>query len=113
VRGLSLRDVTFTSPTQEWRSTMIFDDVRQLKLDGFTSTSAIGGVPPVLLTNTRDVWISGTVATINSSALARIEGSESGNVLISGCDIRGAAKLADISVEVNASVVRGEFNITK
>ena len=113
VRGLSLRDVTFTSPTQEWRSTMIFDDVRQLKLDGFTSTSAIGGVPPVLLANTRDVWISGTAAPINSSALARIEGSESSNLLISGCDIRCAAKLADVSAEVNANVVRGEFNITK
>ena len=32
VRGLSLRDVTFTSPAQEWRNTMIFDDVRQLKV---------------------------------------------------------------------------------
>jgi hypothetical protein len=113
VRGLSLRDVTFTAPAQEWRNTMVFDDVRQLKLDGFTSSSAIGGVPPILLTNTRDVWISGTAAPINSSALARIEGSESGNLLISGCDIRGAAKLVDISAEVNAGVVRGEFNIAK
>ena len=113
VRGLSLRDVTFTSPAQEWRNTMIFDDVRQLKFDGFTSTLAIGGVPPILLTNTRDVWISGTAAPVNSSALARIEGRESSNVLISGCDIRGAVKLADISGEVSAGVVRGEFNITK
>jgi hypothetical protein len=113
VRGLSLRDVTFTSPAQEWRNTVIFDDVHQLKLDGFTSTSAIGGVPPLLLTNTRDVWISGSAAPMNSSAFARIEGSESGNLLISGCDIRGAATLADISAEVNTGVVRGEFNITK
>jgi hypothetical protein len=113
VRGLSLKDVTFTAPAQEWRNTMVFDDVRQLKLDGFTSSSAIGGVPPILLTNTRDVWISGTAAPMNSSALARIEGSESGNLLISGCDIRNAAKLADISAEVNSGVVRGEFNITK
>jgi hypothetical protein len=113
VRGLSLRDVTFTAPTQEWRNTMIFDDVRQLKLDGFRSTSAIGGVPPILLTNTRNVWISGAAALMNSTAWARIEGSESGNLLISGCDIRGAAKLADQSPEVDAGVVRGELNITK
>ena len=113
VRGLSLRDVTFTAPAQEWRNAMIFDDVRQLKLDGFTSSSAVGGVPPILLTNTREVWISGAAAPMNSSAFARIEGSESASLLISGCDIRGAAKLADISAEVNAGVVRGEFNITK
>jgi hypothetical protein len=113
VRGLSLRDVTFTAPTHEWRNTMIFDDVRQLNFDGFRSTSAIGGVPPLLLTNTRDVWISGATAPMNSIALARIEGNQSANLLISGCDIRGAGKLADASGEVNKGAVRGEFNIAK
>jgi hypothetical protein len=113
VRGLSLRDVSFTAPAEDWRNTMIFDDVRKLRLDGFRTTPASGDAPPLVLTGTRDVWISGTVAPLNSSALARIEGSQSDNLLISGCDLRGAAKLAEVSAEVNASVVRGEFNITK
>ena len=111
VRGLSLRDVSFTAPTQEWRNTMIFDDVRQLTLDGFRTTPASGGVPPLVLTGTRDVWISGAAAPVNSSALAKIEGSETSNLLISGCDLRGAAKLADLSADVNPDTIRGEFNI--
>jgi hypothetical protein len=112
VRGLSLRDVTFTAPAQEWRNTMIFDDVRQLTSVGFKTTPASGGVPPLVLTGTRDVWISGTAAPANSSALTRIEGSQTSNILISGCDLREAAQLAEVSTEVNADSIHEEFNIT-
>ena len=90
---------------------MIFDDVRELTLDGFRTTSAIGSVPPMVLTGTRDVWISGAVAPIRSKALVGVEGSGTSNLLISGCDLRGAAQLAEISAEVKADAVRGEFNI--
>jgi hypothetical protein len=111
VRGLSLRDVAFTAPAQEWRNTMIFDDVHQLRLDGFRTTPATGGVAPLVLTGTRDVWISGAAAPTSSNALARIEGNQTRNLLITGCDVREAAKLADVSDDVNADAVRGEFNI--
>ena len=110
VQGLSLRDVSFTAPVQEWRNTMIFDDVRQLKVDGFTASPA-SGVPPLVLIGTRDSWITGASAPTDSSALAKVEGSQTSSLLITGCDVRGAAKLADISADVNADAVRGEFNI--
>jgi len=90
---------------------MIFDDVRQLMLNGFRTTPASGGVPPLVLTGTRDVWISGAAAPMNSSALARIEGNQTSDLLISGCDLRGAAKLVELSSEVNPDTIRGEFNI--
>jgi hypothetical protein len=112
VRGLSLRDITFTAPAQERRSTMIFDDVRQLKLDGFGTTPVSGGMPPLVFIGARDVWVTGTTAPARSRALVGIEGNQSDNLLISGCDLRGATKLADISSEVNAGVLRAEFNIT-
>ena len=113
VRGLSLRDVSFTAPAEEWRNTMIFDDVTRLKVDGFTTTPPLGGVPPLVLTGVRDAWITGAAAPASSSALARIEGGQTSNVLFTGCDIREAAKLADISTEANAGAVRGDFNIGK
>jgi hypothetical protein len=112
VRGLSLRDVSFTAPVEEWRNTMIFDDVRQLTLDSFRTTPAVGGVPPLVLTGTQDAWISGSVAPLKSSALAKVEGSQTSNLLITGCDLRGAGKLAEVSSDVAADAVRGEFNIT-
>ena len=113
VRGLSLRDVSFTAPAEDWRSTMIFDDVHQLTLDGFRTTPASGGVPPLVFTGIHDAWISGTVAPANSSALAKIDGGQTSNLLFSGCDLRGAAKLADVSADVRADAVRGEFNVTR
>ena len=113
VRGLSLRDISFTAPVHEWRNTMIFDDVSQLKLDGFRTTPAVGGVPPIILTGTRDVWISGVTAPPNSTALAKIEGEQTSNVLIATCDLRAAGKLADISPDVKPDAIRGEFNVTR
>ena len=113
VRGLSVKDVSFTAPEQEWRNTVIFDDVHGLTINGFQTTPAIGGVPPLVLTGTRDVWISGSVAPLNSTAFAKIDGSQTSNLLISGCDVRGAAKLAEVAAEVNGDAVRTEFNITK
>lgn len=112
VRGLSLRDVTFTAPAQEWRNTLIFDDVRELRLDGFRTTPVSGGVPPLVFTDTRDAWISGSIAPKDSTALAKVEGSQTNNLLITGCDLRGTARLADITTEVNTGAVRGEFNIS-
>ena len=113
VRGLSLKDISFTAPADEWRNTMIFEDVQQLRLDGFRTTPAIGGVPALVLTGVQDAWISATVAPMNSSALARVEGSQTSNLLISGCDVRGAAKLADVAADVKDDAVRAEFNISK
>lgn len=113
VRGLSVRDITFTAPIQEWRNTMIFEDVHQLTAVGFRTTPPSGGIPPLVLANTRDVWISAASAPMNSHSLARIEGSRTSNLLISGCDVRGAQKLVDMSADVSADAVRGEFNITK
>ena len=112
VRGLSLRDVSFTAPAEEWRNTMIFDDVSQLKINGFTTTPVSSGIPPLVLTGTRDTWITGAAAPTNSGALARIEGSQTSSLLFTGCDVRGAAKLADISTDVRADAVRAEFNVT-
>lgn len=112
VRGLSLRDISFTAPEQEWRSTVIFEDVSQLTLSGFKTMPTSGNAPPIVLSGTRDVWISGAVAPANASALAKIEGAQTSNLLITGCDVRGVAKLAEISADVGADAVRTEFNVT-
>ena len=113
VRGLSLRDISFTAPAEEWRNTMIFDNVTQLRVNGFATTPSSGGVPPLVLTDTRNAWITGAAAPDNSSALAKVAGSQTSNMLFTGCDLRGAAKIAEISAEVKAGAVRGDFNTGK
>jgi hypothetical protein len=111
VRGLSLKDISFSAPTSEWRNTMIFNDVHDLTVFGFRTTAADSAVPPIVLVDTRDVWVSAAVAPVNSTALTIIEGSQTKNILFSGCDIRGAATLAEVKPSVTTDVVRAEFNI--
>ncbi|MGI4829511.1 MAG: hypothetical protein ACRYFU_15145 [Janthinobacterium lividum] len=111
VRGLSLRDVTFSAPASEWRTTMLFDDVRQLSIDGFQTTPIAAGVAGLKLIGSRDAWITRASAPQQSQAFVHVEGPAAANILITGCDLRGAARLADVSPETDASAVRGEFNI--
>jgi hypothetical protein len=113
VRGLTLREITFSAPKDEWRSAAVFDDVRELKLNGLATTQTTGGTAPLALINTRDVWVANAAAPANAKALVRIEGTRSDNLLFSSCDLRGAAALADIAGDVNANAVRAEYNITK
>jgi len=113
VRGLSLRDVSFTAPAEEWRNTMIFDDVSKLNINGFMTTPASGGVPPLALTDVQDAWITGASAPTNSSSLARIDGRDTRSILFTGCDARAAEQLAVISSVVRAAAVRGEFNVAR
>ncbi len=113
IQGLSLRNITFTAPSDEWRSAMIFDDVHNLRIDGFKTTKANdSAITPIVLTGTKDVWITGATAPMQITALAKIEGDQTSNVLITGCDVRGTARLADLSAEVNPNAVRGEFNVS-
>jgi len=56
---------------------------------------------------------NGSTAPADCIALAKLEGRQTNNVLFSGCDLRGAAKLADVSADGGAEAVRGEFNITQ
>ncbi len=111
VNGLSLKDVTFTTPADEWRSTVIFDDIEKLELSGFRTTAPTGGAAPVVLQDTRDAWISGCAAPAGSRSFAKVVGPRTANILLTGCDLRGAAAMADIAQDVSRDAVRGEHNI--
>jgi len=92
---------------------MIFDDVSKLNINGFMTTPASGGVPPLVLTDVQDAWITGASAPTNSSSLARIDGRDTRSILFTGCDARAAEQLAVISSVVRAAAVRGEFNVAR
>jgi hypothetical protein len=113
VRGLSLNAISFTAPADEWRATVIFNEIRELELHGFKTTSALAGVSPLVLTGVQDAWISRAVAPAKSVSLAKVDGAQTSNILISACDVREAGRLTDTAADVQAEAVRGEFNIMK
>ncbi len=90
VKGLSLRNISFRAPADEWRPTIICDDISKLTICGFDTTPIKDGVPPIGLTDVDRGWISQAVAPVGSKALLTVKGSKTKNTLISNCDLREA-----------------------
>lgn len=111
VKGLSLRNMSFRAPADEWRPTIICDDVGKLIICGFDTTAIKDGIPAIALTDVDSGWISQAVAPAGSKALATVQGAKTKGILISGCDLREAAQPFESTATVGASAVRTEFNI--
>ena len=107
VQGLSLRDVSFSAPADEWRPTLLFDDVQHLRCESLQSTPALKGEPMLALTGVREAWISGAKAPAGSRALLTAKASS--DILVTACDLRGSAAAA----EGDAGSVRSEQNINR
>ena len=107
VHGLSLRDVSFSAPADEWRPTLAFDDVRDLRCSGLQSTPTINGEPMVQLGDVNGAWLSETRAPQGVRALLKVKSSK--DILVSGCELRGGAAI----VEGDANGVHGEYNMLK
>jgi hypothetical protein len=113
VDGLRMRSVSFSAPGNEWRPTLICDDISSLKVAGFDSSPVSDGVPVIELSDVDGGWISRVAAPVGSKSLLAIQGPQSNNILISGCDHRKAGKLAEIAAEVPAGAIRDVLNIGK
>jgi hypothetical protein len=111
VKELSLRNMSFRAPVDEWRPTIICDDISKLTICGFDTTPIKDGVPAIALTDIDCGWISQAAAPIGSKALLTVQGAKTKNTLISGCDLREAVHPFEVTDIAAAGVVRAEFNI--
>jgi hypothetical protein len=111
VKGLSLRNISFRAPADEWRPTIICDGVSKLTICGFDTTPIKDGVPAIGLIDIDSGWISQAVTPIGSKALLAVQGGKTKNILISGCDLREAAQPFEVTNAAAAGMVRAEFNI--
>ena len=93
VHGLSMRDVSFSAPAEEWRPTLVFDDVQDLRCSGLQSTAAVKGEPMLQMGDVTGAWVSETKAPQDARALLKLKSSK--NILVSGCDLRGSAAVAE------------------
>jgi hypothetical protein len=105
VNGLSIRNVSFSAPTDEWRPTMLFDDVRSLQCEGLQSTSILKGEPMLHMNSVDGAWVSHAKAPIGSRALVKSQSSK--DILVTGCDLRGSAAVA----EGDADSVHAMYNV--
>lgn len=105
VRGLRLRDLAFRTAVGEARPTVMFDDVQGARVSGLESSAVASPRPILVLSETNDVWISESAAPAGMDTFVSVEGAKSGNILLSGCDLRCASNPVKLGAEVPAKAV--------
>lgn len=84
--GLSLSNVELRWDREDLRPAMIFDDVRNLDLDGFRTDTAAPGSPIVWFNNTLDAFVRGSRLPAAGTFL-RVSGAASQRILLLGNDL--------------------------
>ena len=105
VHGLYMRNVSFSAPVEEWRPTVLFDDVQNLRSDSLQSTPTAKGEPMVQMEDVKSAWLSQSKAPKGSRALLKLKSSE--DVIVSGCDLRDCSAVA----EGDSYGVHAEYNM--
>ena len=103
--GLALKDVHVRWDQEDARPAMIFDDVRDLDLDGFRAAKASGEQPAVWFNQVTGALVRGCRAPAGARSFLRLSGAGTANVRLSGNDLAGAAQPLDRAPEVPASAV--------
>jgi hypothetical protein len=105
VRGLNLNNVAFSATAGEARPAVIFDDVIRARITGFSSAPVSGNMPVVQLTDSSDISISKSTAMPGTGTFLGVDGSNSGNIVLSGDDLRSARKAFEVSDDVSPHAV--------
>jgi hypothetical protein len=105
VRGLNLNNVAFSATAGEARPAVIFDDVIRSRITGLASAPVSGDMPVVQLIDSSDISISKSAATPGTGTFLRVEGSGSGDIVLSGDDLRSARKAFEVSGDVSPHAV--------
>lgn len=108
VEGLTLMNVQARWEKQDFRPAMVFDDVRDLALDGFHTGTFAGKSPVLWLNNVAGAYIRGS-RTVTTGAFVRVSGAGSQNITISNNDLGQAGSAVDLA-GVDRSAVFQENN---
>jgi hypothetical protein len=103
VEGLSLVNVQARWENEDQRPALIFDDVKDLTLDGFRADTVAGPAPVVWMNNVADAFVRG--ARVAAAQLfARVSGPQSQAINFSTNDLSRAARVVDLSEAPNTAV---------
>jgi Glycosyl hydrolases family 28 len=113
VLELKLADISLRAAAGDARPTIMFDQVSGARITGLSSTVVAGGRPLIKVTNTKDMWISGSAAPAETGVFLEVEGTSSDGILVSNCDLRNARKgiQVDRDVRPNAVIASGNVSI--
>ena len=111
--GIRMKEVAFKSAAVEQRPAVVCDDVTSLEIAGLRVPRQGNASPVVDLRQTKDAWIRDGNAPADAPSLVSVAGSESANILLSGCDLRGATQPVAMAAELPLSTVTLANNILR
>jgi polygalacturonase len=85
--GIRMHNVVFESSATEQRPAVVCDDVTSLEIVGLRVPIQGNGSPVIDLRQVNDVWIRDGRAPKGVPSLVSVAGSESAEILVSGCDL--------------------------
>jgi polygalacturonase len=105
VEGLTLRNVRLRWEDDDVRPAMIFDDVRDLTLDGFESDTVSGGSPVAWFHNVKRALLGGCRTAEGTGLFLRVTGAQTRNIRLRDNDLTAAKQAVEIAREVPEQAV--------
>ncbi|MEN6605458.1 MAG: glycosyl hydrolase family 28-related protein [Bryobacteraceae bacterium] len=93
--GVALSNVQLRWDKEDLRPAMIFDDVKDLTIDGFHTDTVAGASPVVWVHNVVDAFIRGS-RTAAAQVFLRASGTESQRILLTGNDLTRVTRRVEI-----------------
>ena len=104
VESLTLRNVRVRWEAEDARPAMVFDDARELYLEGFQTDTASGGAPLIRLHNAAAAFIRGARIPPSAKLFVEVTGAESREIKVGDGFLRGV-KPAAAGPEVAATAI--------
>ncbi len=108
--GLTLSNVLTRWDKEDLRPAMIFDDVKDLTLDGFRTDTVAGVSPVVWMNNVSDALVRGA-RTARAKGFLRVSGKSSGGITVTGSDLTRAERPIEIT-DAPKTAVHESGNVT-
>jgi len=113
VRGLKLKNVDLNWIAPDRRHALIFDDVEDAEIEGFTAQCAENGSPVIRLNQVRDVSIRGCRALSVTGTFLMLEGDGTKGVSLVANDLTQAKKPVEIAPSVPNGALSQAGNLLK
>ncbi len=109
--GLTLSNAGLRWEKEDLRSAMVFDDIRDLTIDGFRTETVTGSSPVLWMNNVAGALVRGA-RTAAASTFLRVSGTGSSGIALVGNDLSRATRSVEIS-GASRSAVREAGNAVR
>ncbi len=112
VNGLTLTNVQLQTASPDLRHAVVCEDVEDVSIDGLDCHYSPGGKATIRLTDSRGVLVRGCRPKAPSELFLKLRGARSERIVLTGNDLSGVGKIADVGPDVAKSALAELGNYT-